>query len=126
MNILVIEDDKLTLHSLKYSIESLGHQVTLAENAEEAISKITDEKFDLIISDIMMPGISGLSLVSILLSVHLCNTPIIAMSALGSKTLLDAAYEAGVNDFLLKPFTTESLSEKINKFSKEVHEEENK
>jgi len=124
MNILVIEDDKLTLSSLKHIVESLGHSVTLAENAEEAIDRIVDGKFDLVLSDIMMPGISGLSLVSILRSVHLCKTPIIAMSTLNNKAVLEAAYDAGANDFIPKPFTVEDLSEKLEKFSRNISTED--
>lgn len=116
MNVLIIEDDKLTLHSLKHVIESLGHKVSLAENAEEAMNKIVDGKFDLVFSDIMMPGISGLSLLTILRTVHLCKTPIIAMSILNDKPVMEAAFLAGANDFMVKPFTLEGLSETLNKF----------
>lgn len=116
MNILIIEDDKLTLHSLKHVIESLGHKVVLAENAEEAMNKIVDGKFDLVFSDIMMPGISGLSLLTILRTVHLCKTPIVAMSVLNDKPIIEAAFAAGANDFMVKPFTVEGLTETLNKF----------
>lgn len=126
MNVLVIEDDKITLNSLKYVIESLGHKVAIAENAETAIRKVEEEKFDLIISDIMMPGLSGLSLLSILRTMHLCKAPIIAMSTLNNKTLLDAAFEAGANDFMIKPFTFDGISEKLKKFENYLIEEEDK
>jgi CheY-like chemotaxis protein len=116
MNILIIEDDKLTLMSLKHAIENLGHDVTLAVTAEEAMNKIVDGKFDLVFSDIMMPGISGLSLLTILRTVHLCNTPIIAMSILNDKPIVQAAYDAGANDFMPKPFTLENLTAKLKKF----------
>lgn len=120
MNILIIEDDKLTLHSLKHVIESLGHNVALAENAEEAMNKIVDGKFDLVFSDIMMPGISGLSLLTILRTVHLCKTPIVAMSILNDKPVVEAAFAAGANDFMVKPFTLEGLTETLNKFDTNV------
>jgi CheY-like chemotaxis protein len=117
MNILIIEDDKLVLHSLSHIIESLGHVVVLAEDAEIAMQNITSKKFDLIFSDIMMPGISGLSLLTILRSAYRCSTPIIAMSSLNHKPLLEAAFQAGANDFMTKPFSVEDLSGKINKFN---------
>jgi CheY-like chemotaxis protein len=126
MNVLIIEDDQLTLNLLKYSIESYGHEVSVAENAEEALSSITSCKFDLIFSDIMMPGTSGLSLLTALRTTHFCSTSIIAMSSLNNKPLLDAAYKAGANDFMVKPFTEADLSEKLNKFSKGPSESETK
>jgi two-component system, OmpR family, response regulator len=118
MNILLIEDDKLTLNLLQYCIEKLGHKAFLAEDGEEAIKMITDKDFDLLICDIMMPGISGLSLVSVLRTVHLCTMPIIMMSSINNKPLLDAAFEAGANDFIAKPFAMDDLSEKLKKYDK--------
>jgi DNA-binding response OmpR family regulator len=79
-----------------------------------------DGKYDLIISDIMMPGISGLSLVTILRTVHLCTTPIIIMSALNNKPLLESVYDAGASDFLAKPFTVQDLEALIRKYDKKA------
>src|SRR5438876_8157622 len=100
MNVLIIEDDKLVLKSVQFDIENLGHKVAMAQSAEEAIRLVTQGEFDLIISDIMMPDLSGLSLVSVLRSVHLCSAPVIMMSALNNKSILEAAAKAGANDFL--------------------------
>ena len=119
MNILIIEDDKVTLKTLQHSMELLGHNVQVAESGEEAIKITGNIKFDIIISDIMMPGISGLSLVSVLRSVNLCTAPIIMMSALNNKPLLDAAFKAGANDFIAKPFTMGDLADKLQKYTPE-------
>jgi CheY-like chemotaxis protein len=118
MNILIIEDDKVSLNALHYSIEKLGHKAFEAKDGEDAIRMISRDEFDLLICDVMMPGISGISLVSVLRSVHLCPIPIVMMSTLNNKPLLDAAAEAGANDFLAKPFSMEDLEEKIGKFCK--------
>lgn len=122
MNILIIDDDKLTINTLMQILENLGHKVSLALDGEKAINMISKEEYDLIISDIMMPGISGLSLVSVLRSVHLCTMPIIMMSTLNNKPLLDAAIEAGANDFIPKPFTVEDIKAKLTLFDKTTHE----
>ncbi len=118
MNVLIIDDDKLTVNSVQHSLELLGHQAVVAKNGEEAIEMVTSGNFDVIISDIMMPGISGLSLVNVLRSVHLCFTPIIMMSTLNNRPLLDAAFKAGANDFLNKPVSTEDLDLKLRKYEK--------
>jgi two-component system, sensor histidine kinase ChiS len=120
MNILIIEDDKVSLKMLQHSIDNLGHTVHTAENSEAAISLLSTEKIDLILSDIMMPGISGLSLVSVLRTVQLCKLPIIMMSVLHNQALLDAAFEAGANDFLVKPISIELLKDKLEKYEKNV------
>jgi len=116
MNILIIDDDSLTTTSVKHIIENLGHQATIAHNGEEAINIILLGNFDLIISDIMMPGISGLSLVTVLRTVHLCFTPVIMMSTLHNKHLIEAAMEAGANGFLDKPVAIENLVQKLDQF----------
>jgi two-component system OmpR family response regulator len=118
MNILVIEDDKLALSAVQHAVESLGHTASIAKSGEQAIEMITSGNYDLILCDIMMPGISGLSFVTLLRSVHLVFTPIIMMSTLSHVPLLDAAFKAGANDFLNKPFTTEELAGKIKKYQK--------
>jgi DNA-binding response OmpR family regulator len=116
MKILIVDDDKLTLHSLQHITENLGHKTSLVENGEEAIKLVNNEKFDLIISDIMMPGISGLSLVTVLRSFHLCTMPIIMISTLHNQPLLDAAMEAGANDFISKPFSMYDIENKLKQF----------
>ena len=116
MKILVVDDDRLTLGAVEKSLHNLGHKPVLVGSGEEAIELIQSHKFDLILSDIMMPGISGLSFVSVLRTVHLCHTPILMMSTLHHGPLLDAAFKAGANDFINKPFTEDELSTKLNKF----------
>ena len=121
MIILLIEDDKFVLHALKHIIENLGHTVVTAEDAEKAMTNISSMQFDLIFSDIMMPGMSGLSLLTILRSAYRCDTPIIAMSSLSHKPVQDAALQAGASDFMIKPFSLDDLSEKLNRFNKNVN-----
>lgn len=116
MNILIIEDDKLTLNLLQFCIQNLGHTAFLANNADQALPDILNGKYDLLITDIMMPGISGLSLVHDIRSEKKCNIPIIMMSALNNKPLLEKAFEAGANDFIAKPFSMEDLAEKLKKY----------
>jgi len=118
MNILIIDDDQMTITALKHSLEGMGHKTFVAPDGEHAITKITNGEFDLVISDVMMPGISGLSLVNVLRSVHLCFTPIIMMSTLHNSPLVEAAMKAGANDFISKPIAIEELANKISKFDK--------
>ncbi len=120
MNVLIIEDDKSTLNAVQHSLQNLGHTTSVAKSGEDAIDLITQGSFDLILCDIMMPGISGLSFVTVLRSVHLCYTPIIMMSTLNHGPLLDATFTAGANDFLNKPFTQEELAAKLKKYETKV------
>ena len=116
MNIIIIDDNNLTTRALEHYLNGEGHTTHIATDAEEAISKIIKGNFDIVISDIMMPGISGLSLVNVLRSVHLCYTPVIMMSSLSNSPLVEAALKAGANDFITKPLVMEELSAKLKKF----------
>lgn len=118
MKILIIDDDKMTITALQHCLDELGHSTYVAKDGQEAIAKITNGEFDIVISDIMMPGISGLSLVNALRSVHLCFTPVIMMSSVHNSPLVGAALKAGANDFISKPVSIEELAAKLNKFDK--------
>lgn len=120
MNVLIIEDDKLTLHSLQFSITDLGHNVFTAEGVEEAINVIVENKIDLLLSDVMMSKISGLSLVSVLRSVYGYTIPIIMMSSLNNQPLQEEVFKAGANDFIAKPFSIADLSQKLDKYNPQV------
>ncbi|MBA3664168.1 MAG: response regulator transcription factor [Bacteroidetes bacterium] len=118
MNILVIDDDKMTSQALTHSLEELGHKPFVANDGEHAITKITNGEYDLVISDVMMPGISGLSLLNVLRTVHLCFTPVIMMSSLHNSPLIEASLRAGASDFISKPVTIEELAAKLSKYDK--------
>ncbi|MFL5764128.1 MAG: response regulator transcription factor [Bacteroidia bacterium] len=116
MKILIIDDDKTTVYGLTHYLKEKGHSVAAASDGEAAIREAV-QAHDVILSDVMMPGISGLSLISILRTTHLCTTPIIMMSSLVNQPLLDAAFEAGANGFIAKPVNTAELEENLRKFN---------
>ncbi len=119
MNILIIDDDSLTLHSLMKGIGGLGHSASAVMNAREAMQKVSEENYDLVLSDVMLPGISGLSLVKIIRTVNLCSMPIILMSTMLQAPLLETALQEGASDFIAKPFSMNDLAMKINKYKKQ-------
>jgi DNA-binding response OmpR family regulator len=118
MNILIIEDDKMTLEALSRSLMDLGHTPVLAENSKAALDLVATNQFDLVISDVMMPGASGLSLVSEIRSAKGKGPAIVMMSALKNKPLLDAAFKAGADDFIGKPLLPAELKALLQKFDK--------
>lgn len=121
MNILIVDDDKLTITALQHSLENMGYKTDVSRSGEKAIEMIMSGDYDLIICDVMMPGISGLSLVAVLRTMHLIFTPIIMMSTLHNRPLVDAALKAGANDFINKPVEVKELEQKVKKFDKKVH-----
>jgi CheY-like chemotaxis protein len=116
MNVLIVDDERLSLTALQHCVHDLGHTTILAENGEEAIAKLNENKIDLILSDIMMPGISGLSLVSVLRNVYFLETPIILISTLDTSNIINSSHYLGANDFISKPFNIADIAYKINKY----------
>lgn len=124
--ILVVEDDAL-LRTLLLEVLSLeGHQLESAESAEEAIKKIEKEKFDVLLTDVNLPGKSGLELLPICLQ-HNPNTYLLVMTGFASIDTAVQAMKLGASDFLCKPIALNDLIsvikiavEKIGKPSKSI------
>lgn len=101
--VLLVEDAKLNVLVASQFLKSWGMEVIVAENGEEAIQMAREKKFDLILMDIHMPIMDGLSSAK---NIRLFNTetPIIALSASSTKEIKAAAIANGMNDFISKPF----------------------
>lgn len=115
MNIFLIEDDVLLLKTIEYKLNKNGFTIDTAKNGYDAIEYLDINKPDLIVTDIMMPFINGLEIVSYVRHVLKRNTPIIMLSCAGlEKTVLEA-FELGADDFITKPFSPRELVIRINK-----------
>ncbi|MGY5355903.1 response regulator transcription factor [Wenyingzhuangia sp. IMCC45467] len=117
MNILIAEDDKVILGALEFFLKKNNHQVRVATNGNDALQKIEEQIPDLIITDIMMPYISGLELVKIIKDRQLDEIRIVVLTTLGQEDVVLEAFSLGADDFLTKPFTPEELNLRIQRFS---------
>ena len=112
--ILVVEDDNILRQNLQDCI-STYFECKTAPNVDEALSILSTYKIDLILSDILMPGKTGLDLLKTLMSnPRFNNIPILLLSALNSDEHLKKGYQAGAIDYITKPFKLSILIEKIN------------
>lgn len=118
MKILIVEDDKLTLKTIAHTLKDKGYDVVTAEDGFKALEMIQKSKADLIISDIMMPNISGLEFLNLLKQFYYNTVPIILISSLNKTNLLQCALELGATDFITKPINFELLFQLIEKYSK--------
>lgn len=122
LNILLAEDNKVNVMVAKQVIENAGHQVTVAENGMEAVEQFQNNKFDIILMDIMMPVMDGMEATWIIRQMeqdkNLNPIPIIALTANVVKEDRKKYMSAGMNDFLSKPIRPDLLIEKIEKLIK--------
>ncbi|WP_264431935.1 response regulator transcription factor [Flavobacterium agricola] len=112
MQILVVEDDKRISDFLTKGLEENGNFVTLCKSAEDVLDHYTNITWDLIICDVMLPGIDGIQLVQTL-RFKKVYSPILMLSALNSVNDKVSALDYGADDYLTKPFHFDELLSRI-------------
>lgn len=110
--VLIVDDNALNRKVFEHIIGQVYFYET-AENGEEAIEKVKGGDFDLILMDIQMPVLDGISALKIIKADQLTNSPIIAISAYASNDDRDYFLSAGFDDFIAKPITPRQLLETI-------------
>jgi DNA-binding NtrC family response regulator len=111
-SILIVEDEIDLADSLKQLLSDDFNQIDIAMNGREALDHLENNSFDLILSDILMPIMSGHDLIrSLRLKGN--HTPVIFMTGNGTKDLVQSAIKLGAVDFIDKPVTISQLKEVI-------------
>ena len=116
-SILLVEDEENLHEALKLNLEMEGYEVTSAYDGTEALLKIASAYFDLIIMDIMIPEIDGIT-VTENVRVHNNDVPILMLSAKNSSADKIIGLKKGADDYLTKPFNLEELILRVDKLIK--------
>jgi two-component system nitrogen regulation response regulator NtrX len=125
-NILVIDDDANTLASLARAFRLAGHDATVCDNASRALELAKAERFDLILSDVVMPGRDGIVLLGDFKAAGI-NSTVVMMSGQASIEMAVKATRLGASDFLEKPISTDKLLLTVENVLRLKHlEEENR
>jgi len=106
--LLLVDDDRAMRELLASLFSEVGHLVTEATSAEEAIANLEDEEFDVVLSDIRMPGRSGIEMVADVKRLR-PGTPVVLMTAFGSVDSAVEAIRAGAYDYITKPFEPDAV-----------------
>jgi two-component system nitrogen regulation response regulator NtrX len=107
-HILIIDDDANTLASLARAFRLAGHEATVCDNAARALELAKADRFDLILSDVVMPGKDGIALLEDLKNIGIA-TPTVMMSGQATIEMAVKATRLGATDFLEKPISTDKL-----------------
>ena len=109
--IMVVDDEQAILRLLKRTLEPEGYGVILADSGSSALDLLEDSRPDLVILDIMMPGLDGFQVLDLIR--QRSNVPIIMLTARSEVTTLRDALSLGADDYVKKPFGRGELLARI-------------
>ncbi|MCT4598577.1 MAG: response regulator transcription factor [Vallitalea sp.] len=114
INILIVDDEIHILELLRYNLESNGYNVIQAETGEEALEKIRTYDINIILLDLMLPGIDGLEVLrKIRTTEQLRKTPVIMLTAKNEEFDTVLGLELGADDYIGKPFRVHELLARV-------------
>jgi DNA-binding NtrC family response regulator len=108
IRVLVVDDDPNTLASLSRAFRLAGHDAVVCDNAARAIDLVQHERFDLVLSDVVMPGMDGLAMLAAMREAGV-RLPVIMISGQATVDMAVRATRLGAADFLEKPITSDKL-----------------
>ena len=112
-DVLVVDDDDVIRETLLELLEG-NHQCQEASTAEEALRKLQAQPFDLVLTDVSMPGLSGSELLERVRELY-PETPVIIMSGLSDQDQAHSRIKRGAFDYILKPFRLEVVEESVKR-----------
>ena len=121
-SILIVDDEELNSELLKRKLVDDGHHITVASNGKDALELTKIEKFDLILLDIMLPDINGVTVLEeIRKNSKLDLTQVMMVTANGDREMVLRCIEAGATDYLVKPYAMPIVKSRIWRCLKNAH-----
>lgn len=111
--ILVIDDELHILELIQFNLEANGFGVLTCDNGEDAVKIALEQEIDLIVLDLMLPGINGIEVCRLLRERYHRNIPIIMLTAKGEEQDKIRGLEIGADDYMAKPFSVGELIARI-------------
>lgn len=112
--ILVVDDEIYILHILEFSLSMEGYEVVTASDGNEAVKKLKECNPDMVVLDVMMPGLDGFAVCREIRANEASRAiPVILLSAKGRSVDREAGLAAGADDYIVKPFSPRHLLERI-------------
>ncbi|HEX2936660.1 MAG TPA: response regulator transcription factor [Bacteroidales bacterium] len=116
MKILICEDDLMTLKALDHKLKNEGYETLTALDGKQAIDLLNSHpEIDLLLTDLHMPLISGLELITHVRNEMKSFMPIVMLTRVGLEDTVLHAFELGADDYITKPFSPEELSLRIKR-----------
>ena len=125
MRVLIVEDDRRLAHQLKKGMEELGYAVAVASEGTEGLEAARRGEFDVLVLDVMLPGLDGFSIVRRLRAAKHA-TPILLLTARDAADDVVTGLDAGADDYLTKPFSFKILLARLRALARRKKEEPSK
>jgi DNA-binding NtrC family response regulator len=116
LRVLVVDDERLSRHTSASQLRSAGFESRAVENAERALEALRAERWDVVLCDLRMPGMSGIELLRTIRR-EFPGVAVILMTAYATAATATAAMQDGAADYLTKPFRFEELRERLDKLN---------
>jgi DNA-binding response OmpR family regulator len=117
MNVLIVDDDPMIIELLTFKLSEQGYTVDSVTNGWGALLKLSKNKYDLLITDLMMPDISGLTLLSLLKNYTFESIPIIIISSLDHSTTILSGFGLGAAEYFVKPINMDLFMNTVKKIT---------
>lgn len=118
--VLLIEDDALIRRAVASKLKKEGLEVIDCTDGKEGLEKLRSEMPDLVLTDVMLPYVSGLELVSEVKTIAEKDIRVIVFSTLGQEKAVREAFDLGADDYITKPFSLTELIIRIKKQLKQI------
>lgn len=110
-----MEDEPLIRKTVELKLKKEGFEVICCENGRDGIEKLATELPDIVLTDMMMPYMSGLEVVSAVKAITQKNISVIVFSSMGQEHIVEEAFALGADDYITKPFSLTELTIRIKK-----------
>ncbi|WP_018293971.1 response regulator [Mariprofundus ferrooxydans] len=120
-HILIVDDEEIIRSILKKLLLTMGHEVTTASGSEEALALIEQQRPDIILLDIVLPGDNSMSIVQAVRQPHKHHTAIVMISGHDNLDTMAKYIQAGADDFLLKPFNATLFRARVGRILTEIN-----
>ncbi len=117
MRVLLVDDEALLRWSLSQALAVLGHEVTLAKCGNEALAVLQTHRFDLLLTDLKLPGVDGFKVIEAARATR-PDIPVIMMSAHGNREIRERVSAQQVNYFVEKPLVVADVSRLVESLSR--------
>ncbi len=113
--ILVAEDNRLILETVAHSLSREGYDIIKAEDGKDCLTKLENNEVDLLITDLYMPNLNGLEVISSIGNSDRKLIPIMILSAAGAEENVMKAFDLGADDYMVKPFSLIELNVRVKR-----------